>query len=147
VLIVLGYVITTVSNIPVFNVAEKVEASSGCPPLDGSVKGWPKDTTVYYNISAFTPDIQAKLQQAFQKWTAANNTNGSGVGFLPANSSHPAMLTVQAGAFQKNGISSAAGTTITTVNGEVTSATTNIDIFNFGGNFFDPGQEVFSPAC
>src|SRR5262249_123829 len=84
-------------------------------------------------------------QQAFQKWTAANNTNGSGVGFLPANSGHPAMLTVQAGAFQKNGVSSAAGTTITAVNGEVTSATTNIDIFNFGGNFFDSSQDNFLP--
>lgn len=39
VLIVLGYVITTVSNVSVFNMAEKVEASSGCPPLDGAVKG------------------------------------------------------------------------------------------------------------
>lgn len=53
---------------------------------------------------------------------------------------------MQAGAFQKNGVSSAAGTTITTVNGEVTSATTNIDIFNFGGNFFDPSQASFLPC-
>lgn len=31
-------------------------------------------------------------------------------------------------------------------NGEVTSATTNLDIFNFGGTFFDPGKASFLPC-
>lgn len=40
-LIALSYVLATVSSSPL-QLTETVEAASGCPPLDPSVKGWPK---------------------------------------------------------------------------------------------------------
>jgi len=45
--------------------ATAVSASTGCAPNDPQVWGWPKNTTVYYSIGGFPPDVQAQIEHAF----------------------------------------------------------------------------------
>lgn len=126
-----------------------VYAQSSCPPLDPTVKGWPKGTTVYYDISPFPPDMRAQLDSAFQKWTAANGTNGSGVRFAPVDANHPnADFFVQGGANCSSTGCSGGGTAVTTntATGVVSHAVTNLDVTSLGGNFFDPQAGSFSNA-
>ena len=127
-----------------------VYAQSGCPPLDPAVKGWPKGTTIYYDISAFPPDMRAQLTAAFDKWTAANAANGSGVTFAPVSASHPnADFVVQGGANCTSTGCSGGGTSITAnaTTGVVTHAVTNLDVTGEGGDFFDPGRAASLTPC
>jgi hypothetical protein len=105
---VLAVLFLCVTLVP--DVSTLVQAQNGCAPPDSTFTGWAQGTTVYYNISAFPAAIQAQLRTAFEKWTAANSTNGSEVTFAPADANHAATYTIQAGSYQINGIYSASGT-------------------------------------
>jgi hypothetical protein len=124
-----------------------VRAQSGCPPVDQAVAGWAQGTTVYYDINTLPPSIRIQLTDAFQKWTEANSSNGSGIKFAPADATHPPNFTVQAGrAMTSSGDSHPAITTMSPVTGNVTSAVTNIDVFNAGGNWYDTNRSDFETA-
>ena len=75
----------------------RLPASAQCPPLDAKVKGWPKGTTVRYDLSFLPPDLRPLAQQAFAAWNNANATNGSGVRFEPADDSNPPTYLIQVG--------------------------------------------------
>lgn len=124
-----------------------VQAGSGCPPLDPVIQGWAKNSTVYYDISSFPPDMRTQLTTAFQRWTTANSTNGSKVKFAEVDATHnTAGIKVQGGAYCTAKGCTASGATIADTNGIVSSATINIDITNQGGLFFDPQGSGFGNA-
>src|SRR5688500_3761378 len=77
--------------------AGRVPASAQCPPHDSKVKGWPKGSTVRYDLSALSPDLRPLAEQAIAAWNAANATNGSGVRFEPADASNPPTYLIQVG--------------------------------------------------
>lgn len=116
-------------------VLRRLDAQSCNPPLDSRFKGWTSYTVVYYDVSALSGSAKTQAISAFNKWNAANQSNGSGVQFQPASASHPANFTVQVGSAGGYPASSAiAGNS----NGIVTGNTTTIDLSNT--NLYDPGQ-------
>jgi len=120
--------------------ATAVSASTGCAPNDPQVWGWPKNTTVYYSIGGFPPDVQAQIEHAFTLWNNANSTNDSNVTFQPEDENHPATYTVSPGPAVTSSGASAGLTNIINPGGPVTGAQTLIDIDNTQGNFFAAGQ-------
>lgn len=125
-----------------------VYAQSGCPPPSSDVKGWPKGTTIYYDLSAIPPDMRGQIESAFQKWNAANGGNGSGVTFAPVDASHPnATFVVQIGSACV-GTSCTSGRTDVTHDaaGIVSRAVTTLDINNQSGTFFNTQLSSFSTA-
>ena len=57
---------------------------SQCPTTSSGHQAWPKNSTVYYDLSTIPdPNAQAQIQSAVNAWNAANNVNGSGVHFVP----------------------------------------------------------------
>lgn len=116
-------------------VLRSLDAQSCNPPLDSTIRGWTSYTTVYYDVSGLSGSARTQAISAFNKWNAANQSNGSGVQFQPANASHPANFTVQAGSAGGYPASSAIARTGA---GIVTGNTTTIDINNT--NLYDPSQ-------
>ncbi len=93
--------------------------------------------------------MRAQLTSAFQKWTAADDANGSGVTFAPIDANHPnANFVVQGGANCNSNGCTSGGTAITTnsATGVVSHAVANIDVTGEGGDFFDPQASSFSNA-
>ena len=70
--------------------------SSGCPTTSND--GWPKGLTVYYSLNSnLTPAERTQIPNALSAWNTANQSNGSGIQFLPADANNPANLTFQNG--------------------------------------------------
>jgi hypothetical protein len=68
-----------------------VLAQSGCPPVDhGMLTAWAgRGSTVYFAINGFPANIRPQVEAAFAKWTAANQSNGTNISFVPADANHP----------------------------------------------------------
>jgi hypothetical protein len=113
-----------------------VSAQGGCAPLDSAIHGWPKGTTVYYDVSALPEPARSQAISAFNKWTTANASNGSGVTFSASDASHPATFTVQVGAAGGRSANNNVGFNSTT--GVVNSAAVTIDANNTA--LIDPAQ-------
>lgn len=62
---------------------------TGCPGLSSNHKGWPKNSTVYYNVDNLSEPVKSQAVSAFDKWTSANLLNCSGVSFKNKNSVTP----------------------------------------------------------
>ncbi len=116
-------------------------ASSGCPPLNSNVKGWPKNTTIYFDVSDLIGTQQTQARSAFQKWTDANtNNNTSGVRFVEKGPNTPAAtFTVKRG--HVAGSNAAQSDITTNANGIVTGAIVNIDVYDFAKT--NPGQSGY----
>jgi hypothetical protein len=118
------------------------QTGSGCPqtkPLK-----WAKNKTVYYNYSNITdPQIKSQIKDAADKWTAANEANGSGVKFLPgpppAGATNYGTLTFKTGTI--DGINSGKTSYGSGTNGNFNSATITFDT----GLKFDDGSLVYDP--
>ncbi|MDQ3744802.1 MAG: hypothetical protein M3444_10500 [Acidobacteriota bacterium] len=132
-------------------------ADSGCPPVDhGMVTAWGgRSSQVYYDLSGVPSSIRAQVEQAFAKWTAANQTkNGTNISFQPADASHPANYVVQIGSVSgvrqpDNTIKYAPSQTNMYGDakaGVVTSAVTTIDLNNVRGGWFDQSLPSFADA-
>jgi hypothetical protein len=83
--------------------------TSPCPTT--KTPRWAQGTTVYYSYGNISDTgITQQIDDAAQKWTAANNVNGSGVSFVqgspPPGCTNCATLTLQTGAVS-NGIANA----------------------------------------
>ena len=133
-----------------------VRAQSGCPDVDhGMLVAWNgRGSTVYFSINGFPPDVRPQVQAAFDKWNAANQTNGTNIRFEPADATHPANFIVQVGSDtgrrNTNGtITYAPAATQLRGNpqtGIVNSATTNVDLNNVRGQWYDQSRGSFADA-
>lgn len=87
-----------------------------CSPLNPTIQGWARGTTVYYDVSGMPADVRDDIVRAFGVWNTANMSNGSNVSFQPSNATHAATLTVVVGniAHPAQTIPATAGTTIVT---------------------------------
>jgi hypothetical protein len=123
------------------------QSSSDCPSTK-SVK-WEKTKVVYYNYGNIAdPAIKSQIKDAADKWTLANQSNGSGVQFKegppPAGSTNYGTLTFQTGSI--NGIDSAKVSTGTITNNTFTSVTVTFDTglkFSDGSLVYDPGKSGY----
>jgi hypothetical protein len=111
-----------------FDVLETAGAQTGCAPLDSAVHGWQKGATVYFDVSGLTEPARSQAISAFNKWTTANASNGSGVIFQPSDANHPAIFTVQVGAAGGRSANNNVGYNPTT--GRVSTAVVSIDANN-----------------
>jgi len=134
-LVVLVAVILFFAIAPCF-LFQVVNAQTGCAPLDSSVHGWSKGSTVYYDVSGLPEPAKTQAISAFNKWTSANANNGSGVSFSPSDSNHPANFTVQVG--PAGGRSSDTSISSNSSTGVVTGASISIDANNT--TLIDPSQ-------
>lgn len=105
-----------------FHLLQIASAQADCAPRDASIHGWPKGSTVYYDVSALPGAARTQAVSAFNKWNSANGSNSSGVTFQASDATHSATFTAQVGSAGGR----SAGTTIATnsATGIVTSAST-----------------------
>lgn len=124
--------------------ALSIAASGTCPtPLMTTPRGWPKGTTVYYDVSALPADAQSQVTTALGDWNTANTVNNnSNVTFSPATSSNPANLVFQSGPAGGVPANVEIGRDPNTLN--VQSATVTIDTSN--RTLFDPAQPGYGTA-
>lgn len=117
----------------------KRSAAQSCnTPRDATIRGWAPYSVVYYDISALPASIRPQAISAFNKWNAANQSNGSGVMFQAASPSHPATFVVRSGSADGDPALSAVSRTNS---GVVTSTNTTIDVQNT--NLFDSAQSGY----
>jgi hypothetical protein len=149
--------ITLLCCVAVMGLAYSVAlAESGCPPVDyGMTAAWSgRGSTVYFNINGFPANIRPQVEAAFNKWNAANQTNGTNIHFVPADATHPANFSVQVGPttgvhHQDGSVTYNAAETLMRGNpttGVVTSATTYVDLNNVRGTWYDQNQASFADA-
>ncbi len=53
---------------------------------------WPRNKVVRYHISSTLDLYQTQIRTAISAWNSANGQNGSGVSFVPSDSSNPPIL-------------------------------------------------------
>src|SRR5215210_6742809 len=104
------------------------QSTSDCPTTK-NVK-WEKNKIVYYNYGNITdPVIRSQIKAAADKWTLANQSNGSGVQFKegppPTGATNYGTLAFQTGSI--NGSDSAKVSYGTTTNNTFTTATVTFD--------------------
>ncbi|MGH9940836.1 MAG: hypothetical protein ACRD9R_00565 [Pyrinomonadaceae bacterium] len=119
----------------------QAQQNPGCAPLAGNdVRGWARGT-VYYDVSGLPSPAREEAVRAFEAWSAANTTNGSGVRFQPSSQQNPANFTVTVGNAGGN-----AGRTDIPRNpgGPTTSAIAVIDLNNRAA--FDPARPNYNDA-
>src|SRR5215212_5913831 len=56
-------------------------AVQSCTPLDPNVPAWPRNSTVYVNLSNLNTEQRRQVSAAIVSWNQANQTNGSYVRF------------------------------------------------------------------
>jgi hypothetical protein len=131
---------------PAFQPIAVVRAQSGACIAQSSPRGWAKGRTVRYNISAL-PDGSAdspreQARRAFEKWTTANQGNGSNVTFLLVTSDAEFTVTASDTASKRGTSQLGVGSGVT--NEATASAQTTLAIGNT--NFFDPTQPGYANA-
>lgn len=115
--------------------------TSSCPPT--KTPRWAQGTTVYYDYGNITgQDIKQQIDSAAEKWTTANNTNGSGVTFVqgspPQGCTNCATLTFQTGPVS-NGIANASYSCTNCTN--MSSATITFDTSQT--NVYNPNSQGY----
>jgi hypothetical protein len=67
-------------------------SEASCPTQSTQSTGWPRDSVVRYDVSSLPAVLQTQAIKALNAWTTANSQNNSGVAFVAADSTHPAVL-------------------------------------------------------
>jgi hypothetical protein len=111
-----------------------VKSEASCPSQSTVSAGWPRDSTVRFDVSALREPLRTQALKALDAWNNANSMNNSGVTFMAADSTHPAVLTFT---IRDLGSVTAAGSDIHNFPGTSTAETAQITINADNTNFFD----------
>jgi hypothetical protein len=118
-------------------------SQTGCPAQSISSAGWPRDSVVRFDISSLPPALQTQALNALNAWNTANTQNNSGVTFVAADTSHPAVLTFRVGV-PDGGV--AAGADIHNSTGSSSAETAEIIVNASDTNYFNPSVAGFNLA-
>lgn len=100
-------------------------SQTSCPTQSTVSAGWPRDSVVRFDVTTLPSTIRAQALAALSTWNTANGINNSGVSFVPADSTHPAVLTFKVGVPEQPG---PAGTPIKNFDGTSTAKSAEIVI-------------------
>ena len=118
-------------------------SQTGCPTQSTKSAGWPRDTIIRFDVNALPLAIRAQALAALSAWNTANLTNNSGVAFVAADTTHPAVLTFKTGVPQEGG---PAGTAIKNTDATSTAEKAEVTIDVNNPNFFRSNVAGFSLA-
>lgn len=113
-------------------------SQASCPKQSEKSAGWPQNATVRFDVSALPEKLRTQARSALGVWNMANRRNHSGVRFIAADATHPAILTFNVGV-PPDGLP--AGTSIKNLHGTMTAESAVITINAEERKYFKPDDE------